>query len=192
LSSTAYRTLRNAAALALAAIILLFAAWAEVEAAHDGPILASVDALGKQLSRADQTPAELGARAEMNGFRLDMTIVGNVDDLRRNSGGALHVVGWAWDAGGASRDLAALVFYGGQYQGAALTRVRRPDVLAALHRRLSLFLRPGFNIALGPFPCAPDGALVVLLATPDKRFKTLPPPTAMTGCAVASSAPDTG
>ena len=182
LSTKFYRSLRNGVFLTLAVSLLLFGSRMEVETIHDRAILDSIDRLGKHLSEARQTTTQLDAKAEMNGLIRDENFTGCVDALRRNASGSVHVLGWAWDAKGASPDIAALVFYNGQYRGATLTRARRPDVAAALRHRFWLFLRPGFNAALGPLSCEPDGVLAVMLVAPDRRFKMLPPPSVLSGC----------
>jgi exopolysaccharide production protein ExoZ len=183
LADKSARAPRYALGSAFAAAMLVFGAYGEVAAAKDRAALAFFDSLGKELSGSDaKASAEIETKAEADGLTRDPAFHGHVDQLSRDPDGAVRIAGWALDTQNPTADAAALIFYDGQYWGAALTRSRRPDVAAAFGN-LSFFLTPGFDTTVGSAQCQPGGALVVIMATANRRFALLPAPaTISNGC----------
>jgi exopolysaccharide production protein ExoZ len=180
------RILRYGVGSAFAAAMLVFSATAEVAAAKDRAMVALFDNMGRELASSDMAgSAGINARAEASGLKRDAAFRGHVDELSRDPDGAIHIAGWAVDTANPTDKAAALVFYDGRYWGAAVTRWRRPDVADAIGSR-SLFFRPGFNATVGSAPCEPGGALVVLMATTDKRFALLASPEVAKVCDLAA------
>jgi exopolysaccharide production protein ExoZ len=174
---------RRAVAAAFASVMIIYSVRAEVEAANDQAMVAMFERIGQQLSGPELAAfAEIGAKAEASGLTRDERIRGHVDQLNRDSDGKVQIVGWALDTANPTSKAAALVFYDGKYQGAAVTRARRPDVVAAFGHRFSLFLRPGFDTVLGSILCDAEGPLIVLFVTADQRIAPLPQSTALADC----------
>jgi len=169
------------------ALMLVCAAYAEIAAASDRASLASADDLGARLSDGSlATISGIAEKAQTIGFKLDPTIRGAIDYLGRDSDGKLRISGWALDSNRSRGEVVELVFYGGQYLGAASTRLARPDVDIAIGRH-SIFSAPGFDSAIRSAAiCQPGATLAVLATTLEKRFVMLAAPDGSAACPGAS------